>query len=92
MKLLRTLLVFGTGAAVGYLLASNRVELNVSIDPIVDKVKNTLSGVMNQGGCTCESECDCETECADESCEHEPGDCSCDDVHEAPESGEHMPA
>lgn len=84
MKLLKTLIVFGAGATVGYLLATNRVELNVSIDPIVDKVKNTLSSVMNRGECGCD--CDCvETE----SCECEPGDCSCDDVHEAPESGEH---
>lgn len=68
MKFFGKVMLFGAGAALGYYLSQNRVEVETNVEQLVDKVKSKVNEAM---GKTCG--------CAEESCECGE-DCCCEDT------------
>lgn len=58
MKVLGKIVLFGVGAALGYYLANNKVDIEINTEPIVNKVKEKINQVMGKNSCDSES-CDC---------------------------------
>lgn len=70
MKALKTLFVFAAGAAAGYFIATNRVELNINIEPVIEKIKEKLG--IEVIDCDCDCCCDEDEEKYEEP-HYEPG-------------------
>lgn len=68
MKIFGKIVLFGAGAALGYYLANNKIDVELNVEQIVDKVKSKVNEAMGKT-CTCENEsCECGDDCC---CEDE---------------------
>lgn len=67
MKIFGKIVLFGAGTALGYYLANNKIDVELNVEQIVDKVKSKVNEAMGKT-CTCENEsCECgECDCAEE--------------------------
>lgn len=68
MKIFGKIVLFGAGAALGYYLANNKIDVELNVEQIVDKVKSKVNEAMGKT-CGCENEsCECGDDCC---CEDE---------------------
>ena len=88
MKLFKNLVVFGVGAAIGYLVATNHVEINLNTEPIVEKIKSKIDEIKNAKCCCKDDECCCGDDCC---CEDEDDECCCGEPEEKTEETPETP-
>lgn len=63
MKFFGKVMLFGAGAALGYYLANNKVEVELNVEQFVDKVKSKVNEAMGKTCCCADESCECGDEC-----------------------------
>lgn len=69
MKFFGKVMLFGAGAALGYYLSQNRVEVETNVEQLVDKVKSKVNEAMGKTCGCAEESCECGDDCCCENCE-----------------------
>lgn len=69
MKFFGKVMLFGAGAALGYYLSQNKVEVETNVEQLVDKVKSKVNEAMGKTCGCAEESCECGEDCGCENCE-----------------------
>lgn len=63
MKFFGKVMLFGAGAALGYYLSQNKVEVETNVEQLVDKVKSKVNEAMGKTCGCAEESCECGDDC-----------------------------